>query len=163
MITTLTVIDTRHRPADDQAIRQWLTRLACAVSNPPNEEDMAARLSAIMFVCGEFPAGCWTDDTLRSAIRKFRFWPAAAEVHDLLKPRADVLAETLRLTHTPRAQESTKPYNPVASPEVRPPARYGRPIDDTAWDDDEKPRTPIGAIGKLIVLRPRENDSNADP
>jgi hypothetical protein len=164
MITNLTVIDTRHRPADPAKIRNWLEKLGCAVSNPPDENALIARLSMVLFACGDFPAGCWTDDTLRMAVDRFSFWPSVAEISKMLKPRAIALNEVLELSKLPRAREMTEPYNPLPAPVVETlrsrVTRWGAD-DAPGWSNAQEPvRTPEE---QLAILRGDRLPDEPDP
>ena len=42
------------------------------------------RIRFILIGCGDLPPARWTDETLRLAMRTFKFWPAVADVDELL-------------------------------------------------------------------------------
>lgn len=75
-------------PHDQAVIRDWFSRLATVVANPPARDDFAQRVSAAMWALADLPAGVWTAETWREAAKKFKFWPSVAEVGDLLSPHA---------------------------------------------------------------------------
>lgn len=71
-------------PAPLQLIRAWVVRLAAGVANAPDRQEKEPAIAAIALACADLPVACFTEETLAAALRQFRWWPAAAEVHELL-------------------------------------------------------------------------------
>lgn len=69
----------------------WLRVLAAGVRNPPAEEDFGVRYAAVMTACVDVAAAAWDDRSLMAALRKFEFWPSAAEIFALLRAEEHVL------------------------------------------------------------------------
>lgn len=69
----------------------WLATLAAGVRNPPSEENFQYREAAIRTACEDLPEAAWNDRSLRTAMRTFAFWPAAADVYALLQAEVRAL------------------------------------------------------------------------
>jgi len=83
-------------PAQRVTIETWLGLLVYAVRNPPEEGQFEGRLRGVIDCLSDLPLGAWSDDTAREAMQTFKFWPAVADVDDLLRPTAEHLHRTLR-------------------------------------------------------------------
>jgi len=83
-------------PAQRSTIEAWLGMLVSAVRNPPEEGQFEGRLRSMIIGLHDFPLGTWSEDTAREAMRRFQFWPAVADVDELLRPAAERVHRTLR-------------------------------------------------------------------
>lgn len=90
----LPAFDAACEPADAATIEQWLGALVAAVANPPAQADFRMRVGPVLLALGDLPAGVWTRETLRQAMRAFKWWPPVAELGDLLQPHADRITGT---------------------------------------------------------------------
>jgi hypothetical protein len=79
--TLLAECERRRAPAGRDAVVTWLKPLVAAVSNPPTEKDFIARAAVIAEVCADLPIAVFNVETQRDAIKRWKFWPSAAEVH----------------------------------------------------------------------------------
>jgi hypothetical protein len=126
-----------ERPTERAMIEDWLELLRASVANPPDDDGFARRLNAVAMVCGELPAPVWGKETIRAAVKAFKFWPSVAEVFELLDAhRKRLLAELRALdrianaVHGPvGARESTVPY-PLPPPPQPRKAGPREPCDD---------------------------------
>lgn len=66
------------------SVRDWLKVVNSAVRNPQPEAEFEARLAAIDFACRTLGPEAWNTATLGTAVRKFQFFPSAADVYELL-------------------------------------------------------------------------------
>jgi len=65
----------------------FLTPLVASVRNPPERDRFRATCAAMAHAFPDVPAALLAKPWLQSeAMRKFAFWPAVADVHDLLAP-----------------------------------------------------------------------------
>lgn len=99
------------QPADPAAIVRWLAPLATLVANAPTGEDLRSKCQAMAIVLSDLPGSLFTPRTQREAAQTFKFWPSAAEVHDLLAPQAKAMAariialdKLLRMPAAPQRQ-----------------------------------------------------------
>ena len=79
-------------PADPRVVLSWLTNLAATIVNAPVFENAPEKVSAILEVCEDLPAGVWTRETRLAWVRqgeRGKFWPAPAELYAHLRPYAD--------------------------------------------------------------------------
>jgi len=82
-VNTLRRLEIAMVPATEDTIRKWLAALGnlCAARHGAAEAKQAIATYAAML---DHPASCFTRDTLRAAARRFKFWPAFAEVAEFL-------------------------------------------------------------------------------
>lgn len=103
------------RTVDATRITAWLQPVIRAVSNPPSPQELAERVRAMVLACQDLPAWAFDRDTAAEAVRKFKFWPAAAEVYELVRGAvADDLGRVANLraiaaTAKPDASERVPP------------------------------------------------------
>lgn len=71
--------------------RTFLKPLVFSVGNPPNQDEFAAKVSAIAFGLSHIPASLLTPDRSAEALRRFKFWPSVSELGDWLSPLASAL------------------------------------------------------------------------
>lgn len=76
--------DLDMRPPTPERVTSWLQPVLRAVTNPPPPRELNERVRAIMLACQGLPAWAFSPATAAEAVRKFKFWPAAAEVYDLV-------------------------------------------------------------------------------
>ncbi len=106
------------RPLDGDAlthaIANFLGPLNFGVANPQDEKALALREMALRVAAVELPRCVWSEAALREALSRFKFFPAVAEIVDLLNGHAVGLrAHAARLRKTacaqPRRQEDPTP------------------------------------------------------
>ena len=164
------------RRPDDAVIRAWLDYVALAVARPrPTEDDIVAMIGILLD--GEYPAAVFNPTTRREAARRFKHWPSAAEVWELLAPHIEAMGVELpgldRAVHRARypvakAREAIG-YDPgPATPEVklrRRPLRELGDIDRVTRDDPkeaeaedaaarESARKQLATLAELGVVAP---------
>lgn len=88
-------VDLAMAPARHDRMRQWLLDLAPLVAAAISLEDARARLEAYVGLL-DYPAGCFTQASLRKAGRRFRFFPAFAELAEFLDAHLLELREKRR-------------------------------------------------------------------
>jgi hypothetical protein len=78
----------------------------------------------VFAACDDFPASVWNAQTLRMALRTFKWFPKPAEVYALLKPEADKLMSVVegleaiaKAKPALRAVPSAKPYVVTSTPD----------------------------------------------
>lgn len=76
------------KPPKPEVIADWVSFLATGVASPPGPEEIRLKTGALMLNCGNLPA-VWTRETLIAALDKFKFFPSAAEVKELLSGFAE--------------------------------------------------------------------------
>ena len=107
--------DMDMQPPGSDRIAAWLQPVLRAVSNPPKPDEFAERVRAIVVACQTLPAWAFNRDTSAESLRKFKFWPAAAEVYELVRGAvADDLGRVANLraiaaTAKPDASERAPP------------------------------------------------------
>lgn len=112
-------VATNATPAGFANTEDWarfLRPLLASVPNPPNAEDFRKRVSAIAFALHDFPATLLTTTAQREAVRKFKFWPSAADLAehfgDDLRHEREMLA-----IRSDRAKALPPPPPPERTPE----------------------------------------------
>ena len=73
---------------DDAVVRAWLEYVAVAIARPRPTDDEIVTLTGVL-LDGEYSAAVFTPTTRREAERRFKYWPSAAEVWELLAPRIE--------------------------------------------------------------------------
>ncbi len=69
------------RPADEDTVRGWLGNLGVLCAASMSAEEARARLGAFAhLLTDDYPIACFTPRTLAAAGRRFKFWPAFAEL-----------------------------------------------------------------------------------
>jgi hypothetical protein len=66
--------------ADDGRIQHWLVRLLSGLPGNQSADDVRLKMAAYVFALGDKRAFCFDDATLRLAMKRFKFWPSAAEL-----------------------------------------------------------------------------------
>lgn len=69
----------------------WLATINAMVSNPLPEDLLKMKARALHGAFAEEPAGAFTLETARAAGRRLKFFPAAAEVEEIVRPIANGL------------------------------------------------------------------------
>jgi hypothetical protein len=78
---TLGAAEASLRPIERVQFRKWLLELSAGVANPPSgEKDFELRCTSLSIAISDLPAACFTDNTLKQAMRQFKFFPSAAEL-----------------------------------------------------------------------------------
>jgi hypothetical protein len=111
------------QPTSIVIVRRWLNDLVFGGLVPQNGE--LDRLAGGVFAaCDDFPASVWNAQTLRMALRTFKWFPKPAEVYALLKPEADKLMSVVegleaiaKAKPALRAVPSPKPYVVTSTPD----------------------------------------------
>lgn len=80
----LAIIEARSAPATMEDVLRWLAPLAGSVAQAPSEGDFQTRAGAILAACQDVPGWAFCEATSLAAVRKFQWFPAAAEVRTLL-------------------------------------------------------------------------------
>lgn len=97
-------------PASADAIREWLGSLNAGVANPQSAADFATRLIAYQTALSDVPASAFSATSLRLALQRFKFWPAASEVFEFLTGQTEPLRRRLAaLRSIARGNQSEKP------------------------------------------------------
>jgi hypothetical protein len=121
----LPALEAHLTPAPANLIETWLRHLrqgTAAISEP----DFKQRLAAIQLASGDLPAWVWCMDALRDALRNplCRFFPSAADIDGMLRPRASAALnrawQCRRLAAaTPIAPEPVEPAQRLPVPDLR--------------------------------------------
>jgi hypothetical protein len=82
------------RPATRDDLEGWLKRLNGAVRNPQDQAAFRVRLAAFGMALQGAPAAAFTEETLRSAMAEFAFFPSVAD----LKAFIDKIVEPMQRT-----------------------------------------------------------------
>lgn len=81
--THLAAMERYHAPAPEGIIEAWCRLLRNGVA-AIDERDFSGRLFAIRSVCEDLPAWVWTQESLKLAWKRFRFFPTAQELFEIL-------------------------------------------------------------------------------
>jgi hypothetical protein len=78
-------------PAPPARIAVWCGPLLDVLRfGPPDKVSTQRFVAAVLLICGDLPAGCWTRETLAQAFKTFtRSAPTPGEIAALLQPHAD--------------------------------------------------------------------------
>ena len=106
--TMLAALAAALDPVEPTTVRAWLRPLAPAVRNPPTAPEFEARAAAIALACSTVPRCAFTLTSQAEALRRFSYWPSAADVVELL----DEHARPIRARH--RAIERVVTVRPLA-------------------------------------------------
>jgi hypothetical protein len=66
--------------ANEGRIKFWLVRLLSGLPGDHSAETVELKMAAFIFALGDKRAFCFDDTTLRLAMKRFKFWPSAAEL-----------------------------------------------------------------------------------
>jgi hypothetical protein len=124
---TLDALARYHVPARPTLVEFWLRKLRQGLA-PISDDDFDGRVEAIQGAAGDLPAWIWNAETLRLALRAFRFFPTASEVYDLMAPVA--WRETRKWAIVRQIAACTLPV--PAGPPVHEPERETPSPDDVA-------------------------------
>lgn len=98
-----------HQPQPIATASHWahfLRPIAASVRNPPGETDFKAKVAAALTAFPDCPAAILAKPWLQAeAMRKFQFWPAIADLAELLAPE---ITDTRRQS----AEAAALPYVP---------------------------------------------------
>lgn len=107
-------LDRALAPAPRPVAAKWLAALGSVMPHSPNAAPFDERLRAMLPLV-EFPASCYTDETLKLAARTCRFFPSIAELTTLFDPMlADLREQRRRL-----ARVAATPLSPVKPGRIR--------------------------------------------
>jgi hypothetical protein len=82
----------RLRPASLDEVRIWLAPINASVCNPqPQDELLDLIVPTIAALCSDLPGAVFNDQTRHEAMKRFKFWPAGAEIYELLSPHAALI------------------------------------------------------------------------
>jgi hypothetical protein len=70
---------------DTRSLLVWLERIAQGVGNAPPDGEWEARCRAMYSGLDQAPDMAFRSETVAAALRRFRFWPAVAEVHEFVE------------------------------------------------------------------------------
>lgn len=114
----------RVEPTTFAIVRRWLNDMVHVGGLVPQNGDLDALARGIFMACDEFPASVWSAQSLRLALRAFKWFPKPAEIHALLKPEADKVLEVIAaleaIANAPpglRAIPAREPYKLPPAPE----------------------------------------------
>lgn len=116
----LAAIEALAAPAGVATVRKWLLIVASGVNNAPGVEDFGPRASAVAMACSDLPGWGFSDATAREALRRFKWFPSAAEVASLIAEATQAerdAAPALRALLAP--PDDLPPVNPPMRPEQR--------------------------------------------
>lgn len=68
--------------AQEGRIKHWLIRLLGGMPGDYSPEAVQLKMGAFVFALSDYRAYCFDDATLKLAMRRFKFWPSAAELID---------------------------------------------------------------------------------
>lgn len=108
-------MDRRAEPAPLGLVVAWLVPIAGAVRNCPPPEDFNIRASAVRVACLELPAWAFNERAQAVAISRWVWWPAAADVRELLAETAKPILDTTRAFRA--LAKATPPPRPAPEPE----------------------------------------------
>lgn len=80
----LAAIDAALQPAPQALIERWVAALGTLCAGKPDEADAAAKIRAYAAML-EFPASAFSRSSLDAAARRFKFFPAYAELVEHLE------------------------------------------------------------------------------
>lgn len=72
-----------------ESLLLWLAPVAACVRNPPTDDHLRSFVRGLAFALGETPVTVLTEETQREGMRRWQFFPSAAEVMALLEPIRD--------------------------------------------------------------------------
>lgn len=103
-------------------IAQFDQTLGALVANPRDPEQRAAWRLAVEAITEDVPAGTWTAEFRRDALRSFKFMPTPAEFYELLDKHVQALRNkraTLWLFVNEPIHEPEKPRTPPTEEQKR--------------------------------------------
>jgi hypothetical protein len=122
--------------AQEGRIKQWLLKLLGGLPGDYSAEVVQMKMGAFVFALSDYRAYCFDDVTLKLAMRKFKFWPSAAE----LIAFADEMEEWTRRTAARAFKISDAgPCNANRPTNLRPWAEGGEE-DCTRWNREQADR-----------------------
>lgn len=109
--------------AHERTIEAWVRRAVAGVANPPEGEDGAMRLAAVVSALTGEPDLCFTSESVQAAQRAWRWWPSAADAAthatEVARPYRSRLEALRRLRQRIRDQVPARPAEPeVKTPEM---------------------------------------------
>jgi hypothetical protein len=86
-IDAVPALESYCQPAPSSLIQIWLRTLRKSTA-AITDQDFNGRVEAVELVCGDLPGWVWCKDSLRAAMQSCVFFPTAADVDGMLRPRA---------------------------------------------------------------------------
>lgn len=80
----LAEVEAEAAPAALTAVLAWLAPVAGSVAQAPSQGDFETRAAAVQMACLDIPGWAFNSATSLAAVRKFQWFPSAAEVRTLL-------------------------------------------------------------------------------
>lgn len=113
------LVEAEHvcRPGEPVLMAVWCGRMKILPWGPTDERASQASITAICLACGDLPAAVWTAESATLALRRWKRWPAPAEVYALL---SEVAKPFLRMRDGLRRVAATEPAGPAAAPKAPP-------------------------------------------
>jgi hypothetical protein len=84
----LPALETLCRPATADRVAAWLLPVSSGVGKQITREEFAMRIGPITAALADMPGSVFTVAMQREALRTFKYFPSASEVHALLAPHA---------------------------------------------------------------------------
>lgn len=114
--------DRAAAPASPGAVAAWLAAVCGAVANPPTEDEYRVRAGAVAAACSDLPGWVFNAETATLAVRRFQWFPSAAEVYALLGEATKAHRDTVRalraIAAAPPPDEPGEPVDRAAAAEV---------------------------------------------
>lgn len=83
--------------ASKSLVGAWIAPLFGAVRNPPPREQQQRWLSAAMMVLECIESGAFNEQTQRQALEQIEFWPAPAQIYEIVLPAAIMIRVQIAL------------------------------------------------------------------
>lgn len=74
--------------ASPAVVAAWLEPLPFAVKKPPPCERLSRWMDAVMRALGSIELGAFNEQTQRQALEQIEFWPAPAQIYEIVLPAA---------------------------------------------------------------------------
>ena len=110
-------------PVGMRQLREWANPIGPAVRNPPTQDDFRVWLAALYAGCKDMASGAFAADSQQACLLTFKFFPAVADVAEVVKPRSMALRAKLRALQiiaagrTAAIPSVTNPSTPYTSPD----------------------------------------------
>jgi hypothetical protein len=145
-------------PVPSDLLRDWLLSVNSFVANPQDELGFEAFYDAAWITLGQYPARCFTDETLTAAQIEFAFFPSVHAIVALIEPLADDLRKRveaiIRLGNVrfdAMGPRQAFPYGPAELSECI--ETWNRSAERTGLDPIEPDQVAAGNELPLIIAR----------
>ena len=91
----LTNLEQFAAPVTEDVLRIWLAPIPVVVRNEKSPEAIAGWVAGVAMTVGHLEIGAFTDETQREALSTFKFFPAAADVYEIVAGPAVRIRETI--------------------------------------------------------------------